>query len=95
MVMMLSYLRCGSREIIFLIMSASPSLLMPIELSSLIIIVDLLAAIDSIPSAEAVIYNQIVFLPNQKRELALLDKKKMTFPSAIPMGKRRYSATSA
>ena len=38
--------------------------------------VDLLAAIDSIPSAEAVIYNQIVFLPNQKRELALLDKKK-------------------
>ena len=36
---------------------------------------DLLAAIDSIPSAEAVIYNQIVFLPNQKRELALLDKK--------------------
>ena len=25
---------------------------------------------------QAVIYNQIVFLPNQKRELALLDKKK-------------------
>ena len=38
--------------------------------------VDLLAAIDNIPNAETVVYNQIVFLPNQKRELALLDKKK-------------------
>lgn len=37
---------------------------------------DLLAAIDNIPNAETVVYNQIVFLPNQKRELALLDKKK-------------------
>jgi hypothetical protein len=37
MVMMLPYLCCGSKEIIFLPMSASPSLLMPIELSSLMI----------------------------------------------------------
>jgi hypothetical protein len=35
--MMLLYLCCGSREIIFLTMSASPSLLMPIELSTLMI----------------------------------------------------------
>ena len=38
--------------------------------------VDLLSAIDSIPEAETVVYNQIIFMPNQKRELALLDKKK-------------------
>jgi hypothetical protein len=35
--MMLPYLCYGSREIIFLTRSASPSLLMPIELSSLMI----------------------------------------------------------
>ena len=34
--MMLPYLYYGSREMIFLTMSASPSLLLPIELSSLI-----------------------------------------------------------
>ena len=38
--------------------------------------VDLLSVIDSIPEAETVVYNQIIFLPNQKRELAALDKKK-------------------
>lgn len=37
--------------------------------------VDLLAAIDSIPSAEAVIYNQIVFLPNQKGNWPCWTKK--------------------
>lgn len=38
--------------------------------------VDLLSEIDHIPDVDTVIYNQILFLPNQKRELALLDKKK-------------------
>ena len=32
--------------------------------------------VDNIPNAETVVYNQIIFLPSQKRELALLDKKK-------------------
>jgi hypothetical protein len=32
--------------------------------------------IDSIPEAQTVIYNQMIFIPNQKRELAMLDKKK-------------------
>ena len=36
---------------------------------------DLLAAIDNIPNAETVVYNQIVFLPNQKRELACWTKE--------------------
>ena len=38
--------------------------------------VDLVALVDSIPGVESVVYNQIIFVPNQKRELALLDKKK-------------------
>ena len=37
---------------------------------------DLLSEIDHIPGVDTVIYNQIFFLPNQKREMAKLDKKK-------------------
>jgi type IV secretory pathway VirB4 component len=32
--------------------------------------------VDSVPGADCVVFNQMVFVPNQKRELALLDKKK-------------------
>lgn len=38
--------------------------------------VDLLSTIDNIPEAQTIIYNQMIFMPNQKRELAMLDKKK-------------------
>ena len=38
--------------------------------------VDLMSEIDHIPDAECVVFNQVLFLPNQKRELALLDKKR-------------------
>ena len=38
--------------------------------------VDLVSLVDNIPVAETVIYNQMLFMPNQKRELSLLDKKK-------------------
>ena len=37
---------------------------------------DLLSEIDSIPGADTVIYNQMIFLPVQKREMAKLEKKK-------------------
>ena len=37
---------------------------------------DLVSAVSSIPNTEAIVYNQMIFIPNQKRELALLDKKK-------------------
>ena len=47
-----------------------------IEVNNTSMPVDLLSHIDSIPGAETVIYNQMIFMPNQKRELALLDKKK-------------------
>ena len=56
-----------------------PSLIRPymnMEVNNSEMPVDLLSAIDSVPEADTVVYNQIIFVPNQKRELALLDKKK-------------------
>lgn len=56
-----------------------PSIIRPytnIEVNNVSMPVDLLSVIDSIPHADTVIYNQIVYLPNQKRELSMLDKKK-------------------
>ena len=56
-----------------------PGLVRPftnIEVNNTSMPVDLLSLIDSIPVAETVIYNQMVFMPNQKRELSLLEKKK-------------------
>lgn len=38
--------------------------------------VDFMSHIASIPQAETVVYNQIIYIPGQKRELAALDKKK-------------------
>ena len=56
-----------------------PSIVRPftnIEVNNVAMPVDLVSLVDSIPSADVVVYNQIFFMPNQKRELALLDKKK-------------------
>ena len=47
-----------------------------IEVNNTSMPVDLVSLVDNIPVAETVIYNQMLFLPNQKRELSLLDKKK-------------------
>ena len=47
-----------------------------IEVNNTSMPVDQVALVDSIPGVESVVYNQIIFVPNQKRELALLDKKK-------------------
>lgn len=38
--------------------------------------IDFMSHIASIPQAETVVYNQIIYIPGQKRELAMLDKKK-------------------
>lgn len=56
-----------------------PSLIRPfanIEVNNTTMPVDLVGAIDSIPEATTVIYNQIIFIPGQKKELGILDKKK-------------------
>ena len=56
-----------------------PALIRPftnIEVNNTTMPVDLVSAIDSIPEATTVIYNQIIFIPGQKKELGILDKKK-------------------
>ena len=63
-----------------------PGLVRPftnIEVNNTSMPVDLLSLIDSIPAAESVIYNQMIFMPNQKREMSLLEKKKNRH-SSIP-----------
>ncbi len=71
--------RCKVYSLVDVDCVSLPSLIRPysnIEVNNSEMPVDLLSAIDNIPNAETVVYNQIIFLPNQKRELALLDKKK-------------------
>lgn len=71
--------RCKVYSLVDVDCVSLPSLIRPysnIEVNNSEMPVDLLSAIDCIPNAETVVYNQIIFLPNQKRELALLDKKK-------------------
>lgn len=56
-----------------------PGMLRPftnIDVNDISMPVDLMGAIDSIPAADTVIFNQMFFLPNQKKELGMLDKKK-------------------
>ncbi len=56
-----------------------PSVIRPytnIEVNNTSMPVDLVSIVDNIPLAETVIYNQMIFMPNQKHELSLLDKKK-------------------
>ena len=47
-----------------------------IEVNNTSMPVDFMHHIDSIPGADTVIFNQIIYLPNQKRELSMLEKKK-------------------
>ena len=71
--------RCKVYSLVDVDCVSLPSLVRPytnIEVNNTEMPVDLLSVIDSIPGAETVVYNQIIFLPNQKRELAALDKKK-------------------
>lgn len=56
-----------------------PSVIRPytnIEVNNTSMPVNLVSIVDNIPLAETVIYNQMIFMPNQKRELSFLDKKK-------------------
>ena len=71
--------RCKVYSLVDVDCAALPSLIRPytnIEVNNTEMPVDLVSVIDSIPNAEMVVYNQIIFLPSQKRELSLLDKKK-------------------
>ena len=56
-----------------------PSVIRPytnVEVNNSSMPMDLVSVVSGIPNTEAVVYNQMIFIPNQKRELTLLDKKK-------------------
>lgn len=56
-----------------------PSLIRPytnVEVNNVSMPVDLLSIVDSIPEISNVVYNQIIYIPNQKQEMAKLAKKK-------------------
>ena len=76
--------RCKVYSLVDVDCAALPSQIRPytnIEVNNTEMPVDLVSVVDSIPNAETVVYNQIIFLPNQKRELSLLDKKKNSHAS--------------
>ena len=71
--------RCKVYSLVDVDCANLPSAIRPftnIEVNTTSMPVDLMSLVDNIPGAEVVVYNQIVYMPNQKRELALLDKKK-------------------
>lgn len=71
--------RCKVYSLVDVDCTNLPGIIRPftnIEVNNTSMPVDLVSMIDSIPEAQSVIYNQIIFIPGQKRELALLEKKK-------------------
>lgn len=71
--------RCKVYSLVDVDCVSMPSVFRPytnIEVNNTSMPVDLVSLVDDIPEVESVVYNQMAFLPNQKRELAMLDKKK-------------------
>ena len=75
----MGYKRCKVYSLVDVDCVSTPSIVRPftnIEVNNVSMPVDMVSLVDSIPSADVVVYNQMFFIPNQKRELSLLDKKK-------------------
>ena len=71
--------RCKVYSLVDVDCANLPSVIRPyanIEVNNTSMPVDLVSLVDSVPGGDCVVFNQMVFVPNQKRELALLDKKK-------------------
>ena len=71
--------RCKVYSLVDVDCANLPSVIRPyanIEVNNTSMPVDLVSIVDSVPGGDCVVFNQMVFVPNQKRELALLDKKK-------------------
>ena len=71
--------RCKVYSLVDVDCVSTPSIVRPftnIEVNNVSMPVDMVSLVDCIPSADVVVYNQMFFIPNQKRELSLLDKKK-------------------
>ena len=71
--------RCKFYSLVDVDSVSLPSLIRPftsIEVNNSSMPVDLVSAVDSVPETQAVVYNQVIFMPAQKKELGSLEKKK-------------------
>ena len=71
--------RCRFYSLVDVDSVALPSLIRPftsIEVNNSSMPVDLVAAVDSVPDAQTVVYNQVIFMPGQKKEMSALEKKR-------------------
>ena len=71
--------RCKVYSLVDVDQAGLPSVIRPyanIEVNNASMPVDLVSVALNVPDTDCVVYNQIVYVPNQKRELAMLDKKK-------------------
>lgn len=71
--------RCKVYSLVDVDCANLPSVIRPyanIEVNNTSMPVDLVNIVDGVPGADCVVFNQMIFVPNQKRELASLDKKK-------------------
>ena len=71
--------RCKFYSLVDVDSVALPQLIRPftsIEVNNSSMPVDLVGAIDSVPESLTVVYNQVVFMPGQKKEMAALEKKR-------------------
>ncbi len=78
--------RCKFYSLVDVDSVALPPLIRPftsIEVNNSSMPVDLVSSVDAIPDARTIIYNQVLFVPGQKKELAALEKKKNRH-SSIP-----------
>ena len=78
--------RCRFYSLVDVDSVALPSLIRPftsIEVNNSSMPVDLVGAVDSVPDTLTVVYNQVIFVPGQKKEMASLEKKKNRH-SSIP-----------
>ena len=78
--------KCKIYSVIDVDYAGLPSIIRPftnIEVNNTSMPVDLMSLIDSIPDAESVVFNQIIFIPNQKKELSSLEKKKNRHASIL------------
>ena len=71
--------RCKFYSLVDVDSVALPQLIRPftsIEVNNSSMPVDLVSAVDSVPDSLTVIYNQVIFMPGQKKELSALEKKR-------------------
>lgn len=78
--------RCKVYSLVDVDCVSTPSIVRPftnIEVNNVSMPVDMVSLVDCIPSADVVVYNQMFFIPNQKRELSYSTRRKTVMPVCL------------